>query len=196
MKKRTLHPVMLLAVIFVLPALLTSCGGSKKAAKAPDEELIEQYCTGPDYFTTDDYFRDNAVGESVDQSIAKRKALSNARANLAGQIEVVVSGTIDNYFESHEVNNVEDARERYEGLTREAFRQKLNGTRTICDKLTRTSEGKYKSYIAIELAGDEIINAMNQRLSNDEKTRIDYDYEKFKKTYEEEMEKMRDQKGY
>lgn len=196
MTKKVSNAIKLFLFVAVIPAFIISCGGSKEVTKKKGETLIENYCSGPEYFSDGEYFRANNIGESVDQSMAKRKAMSNARADMAGQIEVVVSGTIDNYFESHEVNNTEEAKERYEGITREVFRQKLNGVRTICEKFTRTDQGKYKCYVAIELAGDEIMNAMNQRLSQDAKTRLDYDYEKFKETYQKEMEEMKNQKGY
>ena len=67
--------------------------------------------------------------------------------------------------------------------------------KTICEKTTKTSEGKYKTYIALELAGDELMNAMNARLSQDDKLKIDYDYEQFKKTFDAEMEKMAKERG-
>ena len=70
------------------------------------------------------------------------------------------------------------------------------GINTICEKTTKTSDGKYKTYIAIELAGDELMTALNERLSKDAKLKIDYDYEQFKKTFEEEMDKLEKEKGY
>jgi hypothetical protein len=94
------------------------------------------------------------------------------------------------------LNNVEEVEERFESLTREVINQKLTGVKTICEKTTKTDEGKYKTYIAIELAGDELMNAMNERLSKDAKLKIDYDYEQFKKTFEEEMKKLEEERGY
>jgi hypothetical protein len=50
--------------------------------------------------------------------------------------------------------------------------------------------GNYKTYVAIELSAQELLAAYNSRLSSDERLRVDYDYEKFKETFEKEMEKM------
>ena len=169
------------------------CGSSKKAVSpvsTGEETRIEQFCTGPDYRSDKDYFRANAVGESMDQNISKQKALTNARTLLAQQLEITVKNVTDNYIKAAEMDNVEGVEERIEGMTREVTNQKLNGTRIICEELTKTKDGNYKTYLAIELSGDEIANAMQQRLSNDDKLRIDFDYEKFKKTFEEEMSKM------
>ena len=54
----------------------------------------------------------------------------------------------------------------------------------------KSPDGKYKVYVAIELAGNEIMNAMNNRIANDDKLKVDYEYEKFKKVFDEEMENL------
>jgi hypothetical protein len=193
MKKNALPSflMLVLAALIIVPAI-QSCK-SKKEAQAPDDEvLIQTYCSGPDYFSDNEFFRANSVGESTDQVMSKKKALSNAKAELAGSIETTVKSVIDNYFSSYEANNVEDIRERYEGLSREVIKQELSGIRTICEKQTKTKQGTYKTYIAIELAGDEILNGMKDRISKDKKLEMDFQYEKFKKELEKEMENYKE----
>ena len=34
------------------------------------------------------------------------------------------------------------------------------------------------------------MNAMNNRIANDDKLKVDYEYEKFKKVFDEEMENL------
>jgi len=189
--------VMMLAAL-ALVVIISGCKSKEKAASTKDqgETLIEVYCSGPEFQSNNEYFRANQVGESVDQATAKKKAMSNARADLASAIQTTVKGVIDNYVNSRELNNVEEAEERFESLTREVIDQKLTGVKTICEKTTKTSTGNYKTYIALELAGDELMNAMNARLSQDDKLKIDYDYEQFKKTFDAEMEKLAKEKGY
>ncbi len=193
MKKNSLRTflMMVLAAIIIVPTM-QSCKSKKEAQVSDDEVLIQTYCSGPEYFTDNEYFRANSIGESTDQVMSKKKALSNAKAELAGSIETTVKAVIDNYFSSHEANNVEDIREKYEGLSREVIKQELSGIKTICEKQTKTKQGTYKTYIAIELAGDEITNAMKDRLSKDTKLEIDFQYEKFKDELEKEMENYRE----
>lgn len=181
-------------VVFII---ISGCKSKEKVAKVSEqgETLIEVYCSGPDYQSNNEFFRANQVGESVDQATAKKKAQSNARAELASSIETQMKIVIDNYVNSRELNNVEEAEEKFESLSREVVNQKLTGVKTICEKTTKTSEGKYKTYLAIELAGDELMSALNERLSKDDKLRIDYDYEQFKKTFEKEMDKLDKEKG-
>jgi hypothetical protein len=189
---KSMTMLIVLSAIFVL----SGCKSKEKVAKTPGETIIEVPCSGPEFFSDGEYFRANQLGDSQDQATAKKKAMSNARADLASSIETTIKGVIDNYVNSRELNNTEEVEERFESLTREVINQKLNGVRTICEKTAITDDGKYKTYIAIELAGEELMNAMNERLSNDAKLKIDYDYEQFKKTFNEEMEKMEKERGY
>jgi hypothetical protein len=192
--QKTKGILLLTALVSLL--VISGCKSKEKAVKESGETLIEVYCSGPEYFADKEYFRANQVGESVDQATAKKKAMSNARADLASSVETTIKGVIDNYVNSRELNNVEEAEERFESLTREVINQKLTGVKTICEKTTKTDDGKYKTYIAIELSGDDLMNAMNERLSKDAKLKIDYDYEQFKKTFDEEMKKFEENSGY
>lgn len=188
--------IVMLAVL-VMVFVISGCKSKEKAASVKDqgETLIETYCSGPEFQSDNEYFRANQLGESMDQATAKKKAMSNTRADLAAAIQTTVKAVIDNYLNSRELNKVEDLEQKYEALSREVIDQKLTGVKTICEKTTKTSEGNYKTYIALELAGDELMNAMNARLSQDDKLKIDYDYEQFKKTFDAEMDKMAKERG-
>jgi anion-transporting ArsA/GET3 family ATPase len=198
MKKQLYSGMTIMVIaIFAVGIIAAGCKSKKNVTQAApaNEVLVEQYCSGPDYFSNNEFFRSNDVGESMDQSTSKKKAMSNAKAALAGYIETTLKAAFDNYVNSRELNNVEEVKERYEGLSREVVNQKLNGIRLICEKQTRTSDNRYKTYVAIELTGDDIVSMMNQRLSDDDKLKIDYDYEKFKQTFNDEMDKMEKERG-
>ncbi len=174
---------------------LSACKSKKKAAEAAKpptgETEVKVLCSGPEFFTDEKNFRANNLGESMDQATAKKKALSNARADMASAINTQVKSVIDNYVNSREMNNKEEIAERFEGLTREVVDQKLTGTRTICEKMMKVEgSGNYKCYVAIELSAQDLLAAYNERLSKDDKLKIDYDYEKFKETFDKEMENM------
>ena len=179
---RSFVAITLAAVVFA--------GCSKKAAAPKGETKVTVPCSGPDYFTTNKFFRANSIGESSDQVTSKRKALSNARNELAQAIQTTVKTVTDNYVNSREMNNREEVEERFESLNREVVDQTLSGIRTICEELMKTEQGNFKTYIAIELSADELVSKYNERLSKDERLKIDYDYEKFKETFDKEMAKM------
>jgi ribosomal protein S20 len=176
------------ALVTVAAILIAGCKGKEKLPIGEQEIIVP--CSGPDYFTNKDYFRSNSIGESSDQVTAKKKALTNARNELAQSIQTTVKTVTDNYVNSREMNNKEEVEERFESLNREVVDQTLSGVRTICEKLVKTEQGSYKTYIALELSADELVSKYNERLSKDERLKIDYDYEKFKETFDKEMAKM------
>ena len=185
MKRITYSTLMLVALGGVF---LDACKSKEKTPKGETEVTVP--CSGPDFFTTNKFFRANSIGESQDQVTSKKKALANARAELAASIQTTVKAVTDNYTNSREMNNKEQVEERFEQLNREIVDQKLTGLKTICEKLMKTDNATYKTYIAIELSAEDLVATYNERLSKDDRLKIDYDYEKFKDTFEKEMEKM------
>ena len=175
----------------VMMAAVVIIGGCKSKEKTPaGEKEVAVPCSGPDFFTNNKVFRGNSIGESMDQVTSKKKALTNARNELAQAINTTVKTVTDNYVNSRELNRKEELEQRFESLNREVVDQTLTGVRTICEKLVQTKEGNYKTYIAIELSADELVAKYNERLSKDDRLKIDYDYEKFKDTFNKEMDKM------
>jgi hypothetical protein len=182
-----------LALLFGISLALASCKSDKKIAKESKEKLVTVFCTGPKYETDNKAFRANSVGESIDQAISKKIALNNARTQLASEIKVTVQSALDNYAKQQVHNTNADLEKNFQSLSREIVNQELVGTRTICEKVTKAKKGKYKTYVAIELASDKILKSLDDRLSKDEKVKIDYDYEKFKKEFEKALENMKNQ---
>lgn len=185
MKKLTVSSLLLVALAGVM---VIGCKPKEKLPKG--EQEVNVPCSGPEFFTTNKFFRANSIGESQDQVASKKKALANARGELAASIQTTVQAVTDNYLNSREFNNKEEVEERFEQLNREIVNQKLTGIKTLCEKLMKTENNTYKTYIAIELSADELVATYNERLSKDERLKIDYDYEKFKQTFEQEMEKL------
>jgi len=184
MKKQKIS--ILLSLLFVSTLFLfTQCGSKSDLPRG--EERVTILCGGPEYRSDSEYFRANNSADSPNMANSKRMALSNARAELAGQMEVTVKAVIDNYFQDVAIGDMQEFQQRYEGMSREVINQKLTGTRIICEEVTRTPEGRYRTYVAIELSGNEILNAMNERISRDDRLRLDYDRERFRNDFDEEM---------
>lgn len=171
-----------------LSAMLVACGGQKQLVQKTQEDVeIIVPCSGPEYLPDAEHFRANAMGISNSQEIAGQKAMTAARAKLAAAIQTTVKTVTDNYMSSYEVGQQEEAKGRFQSLTREVVNQTLNGVKVICQKTMRSPEGQYKAYVAIELGGMDVVKALNNKISNDDKLRVDYEYEKFKKVFDEEM---------
>lgn len=187
MKKEKIS--ILLSILFVSTLFVfTQCGSTRDLPRG--EVPVDILCSGPEYRSDSEYFRANSSADSPNMANSKRMALSNARAELAGQMEVTVKSVIDNYVQDVTIGDMQEFQQRYEGMSREVINQKLVGTRIICEEVTRTPEGRYRTYVAIELSGNEILDAMNERISRDDRLRLDYDYDRFKNTFNEEMRNM------
>ena len=178
---------MIAASCLMLVIGFTGCKSKKVVPKG--EEAIEIPCNGPEFFSKKGMIRATAMGESQDQMLAKKKAQANSREQLAATLSVTIKSVVDNYYSSKAVDNVEQAKTRFEGLTRQVVEQQLSGVATICEKFTKTKQNTYKCYIAQELNGEEILKGIQGKISNDDKLRLDFEYEKFRNEFNKELEK-------
>ncbi|MFM7618269.1 MAG: hypothetical protein ACKO5Y_00360 [Bacteroidota bacterium] len=185
--------ITLLALAATFALALPSCKKDKKVEDGPKpagEVIINEYCSGDSYKSTKDAFRSTATGESMDRETAKKKARSNAMSEMAKTISATMKIVGDNYVNSTEVNNKEEVTETFNEMARTVVDQELRGCIEICEKLTQRPDGTYVSYVALELSGNTIADAYQSGLSKNDKIKADYNYEKFKETFEKEMEKM------
>jgi len=178
--------------LFTVASLFVGCGSLKNSSKGSSEgeKLLEVYCSGDEFLNNKEYFRATGIGESMDQMAANKKARSNAQGELAKTLNSTMKIVTDNYVKSSEVNNKEELTEKFEELSRTVVNQQLEGARKICEKYTKTKEGNYKCYMALELSGKEMLAKYNEKIITDPSIKADYDYEKFKKTFDEEMLKL------
>ena len=158
--------------------------------QAGEIEILE-YCAGDDYKSDKDHFRASATGQSQSRETAKKMARSNAEAKLARTINSTIEIVTDNYVNSTKFNNVEEVTETFNDLARTLVNQRLSGAITACERLTQKTDGTYVNYMAVELSGSDLVSKYNERLSQDERIMADYNYEKFKETFEAEMAKRR-----
>jgi len=173
---------------FLLPLAMIACK-SNKMPVAEQEVIVP--CSGKDYRTDAKVFRSNSVGESMNQATSKSKAMTAARNDLAQAISTTVNTVTHNYINSRDINDREELGLKYQSLNGEIVNQTLKGTRIVCETLTKTGKNTYKTYVALELSANEFVDSYRETISKDERLRLDYDYEKFKKTFDEEMLKIR-----
>jgi hypothetical protein len=185
--------ITLLAIAAMTMIAIPSCKKNKDEVKTPDpkgEVIINEYCAGDQFKSTKEAFRSTATGESMDRETAKKKARSNAMSEMGKTISATMKIVGDNYVNSTEVNNKEEVTESFNEMARTVVDQELRGCIEICEKLTQRPDGTYVSYVALELSGNTIADAYQSGLSKNEKLKADYNYEKFKETFDKEMEKL------
>jgi hypothetical protein len=169
----------------VFVGLIVSC----KSSKLPKgEQFIDDPCM-KDGKSSSDYFRANATGESMDQNTSYDLAYASCTERLASSMNQKIERMTDKYSEDNKVGNGEDFKQKFQNLSRTVVTQSLIGVSVTCNKTVKTQEGKYKTYLAVELSATDLLNKYHQAISKDEQLKLDYDYEKFKKEFEKEMNK-------
>ncbi len=190
MKKSFLKVATGVLIVSAMSLMFVSCKTAKVVAADSGEVEVKTPCAGAEFNSNSKALRFSAIGESMDQMTAKKKAMSEARAGLAGAVNTLIKGVTDNYVKSSNYNNKEELMKNYEGVNREVINQSLSGSTVICEKTTMTKAGTYKYYVCLELGGNDILQQMNNKMTNNEQLKVDYNYEKFKKTFNEEMGKI------
>ena len=170
---------------------LASCGSKQNVVNKNGGEVeIELPCTGPEYRTDATHFRATATDVSTNRQVARDKALTAARAELATEINTTMERVTDRYNSSYNVGEDDETRGKFQDMTRQLVKQTLSGSVVTCEKLTQDAQGRYHSYVCVELKGEDFANKLQNGISKDDKLRTDYEYEKFKKVFDEEMAKM------
>ena len=184
MKKNIIFSI----TVFILAVILASCGSPKPGLKG--EKEIIQPCVGEDYSTGNGFVRATASVLDGDMSMAKKRATSAARAEVATQMGAMIKRVTDDY--SKAIN--ENSDQRFEDRALTVVKQQLGTTKIICDKLMRTPDGKFRAYICVEYDLKDALQSIGDKIKNDQELRMDFQYEKFKKVFEDEMKQMGQQK--
>jgi len=174
--------VLSIAVIVIL--VFNACSGSKIGRKELNIPFSDK-----EYQTDKDFFRAKQMGASPDLATAKKIAMQNAKAELAGNIETLMKRVVDNYTQQITVDDEMELINKFEELSRQTTSQTLNDVRTIGEKVFE-EDGKYTYWVAIEMPKQHILDQMNSNIEKDKKAQLNYDKEKFEEIFNKEMEGM------
>lgn len=189
MKKLELTKILFVAVVFASAFTLASCGGSKKTTDSAMGTELNIPCSDDEFHSDKTHFRGTGMGESTNLSAARRKASLDANAMLAASVNRTIKTVSDRYTQDITVGEASEFAEKFEDMTRSVVNQTLNNVSTVCNK-TFQKEGKYTVYVAVEVAKDEMLNNISDKISKDDRLRLDYDKMKFENIFNEEMSKL------
>ena len=79
-------------------------------------------------------------------------------------------------------------------MTREVVNQKLFDVKIIKEEIYKEADNSYTYWVAIEASKEAILNGINSSISKNEKLRQDYDKMKFEETFNQEMDKLANEK--
>ncbi len=169
-----------LAVICILLLLVVM-----QTAAQPHKQHDERagYCQFEDFATDINFFRATMLGESRDRAIARKKALINARGQLAGNIQAIIRSVFDVYTTS------DASADRYEYLTRQIVKKKITGMVVVCSKTVKLDNGLYRSYVAVELPRSSVVGELNRQTVAGEGLQEGYRFTDFEQKLKDEMEK-------
>lgn len=193
MKKLELTKILFVAILFAGAFTLASCGGSKKASDSSMGKELNIPCSDDEYHSDKTHFRGTGMGESTNLSAARRKASLDANAMLAASVNRTIKTVSDRYTQDITVGDASEFAEKFEDMTRSVVNQELNNVATVCNK-TFQKDGKYSVYVAVEVAKDEMLNNISDRISKDDRLRLDYDKMKFENIFNEEMSKLENER--
>ena len=170
--------------------VLASCGSKKGMTTTKNLPC-------PDCNSTAKVFRylgqHVATGDRQMQQ-ARSIAANAARAELATQVSATVKRMLDNYTSEYIAGESSDYKQRVQDLARTVVEQLLVGTPVVCEgTMQGSTPGNTICYACVELTGDAIVELVADKVSDDEKLRTDFEYEKFKEVFEEEMKKLREE---
>jgi hypothetical protein len=180
-----------LAVVTGLALIMTACGGSKKTAAGVRGEVeIVMPCSGVEYQSDKDFFRAMIPAVSNNMGAAKTQALALARAELATQVNALVKSVSETYQNSYTSGEQNDTKIKMDAITRIVVSERISGSRLICEKMLQMPDKQYRCYVAVELSIADLRESMEAKIKQDEKLRNDFEQEKFREIFNEEMDKL------
>lgn len=179
--------ITLLLGVALMALVMASCGSKKNMTTTKNLPC-------PDCISTKDTFR--YLGQHVassDRQVqqARSIAATTARAELATQVTATIKRVVDNYTSEYISGADSDFNQRVQDLARTVVEQLLVGTPITCEgTMPGSTEGNTICFACVELTGKTVLDGIANKISDDQKLRTDFEYEKFKKVLEEEMSKM------
>ncbi len=190
MKKYQLTKILFLSVAFVGALTLTSSCGSKKATTSSFGKKVVTPCSDEEFHSDKTHFRGTGNAKSTNLAMAKRKASLDANAMLAAGVNRTIKSVTDRYTQDITVGTASEYAEKFEDMTRSVVSQTLNNVATVCNETFETDDGQYHVFMAVEVDKDEMLNNISNRISKDDRLRLDYDKMKFENIFNEEMAKL------
>lgn len=186
-----------LSIIIVLAAFssLTSCR-SPKPAVAEHTGAIELTIpfSGPEFRNSATHFRAVQSAQSPNIAGAKQIALHRAKQQLASNIQSLMKSVTDNYTQQRDIANVIEFNSKFESLSREVTNQQLHQVNVMDEKLFLEKDGNYTVWVAIEMPVKPLLLEFESGISRDQALRQDYDKMLFERIFDEEMEKLENQR--
>lgn len=182
--------------IIIFAAVMLFLVGCNRKLKRTDTKLkrIEQPFTSAKYFSDKKHYRSTGEGRAQDLTVAKRIAETNARQAIASQIEVKVRSVGEQFLQNRSISNKLETTTKYEDITRTVIDKTLTSLKIINQDSYQNKKGEYIHYVAMQMSTSEVADRMAEGISSDEQLKQDFELERFRKIYNEELEKFKNER--
>lgn len=134
-----------------------------------------------------------------DRDFARTTATTRARAELAASISAVVTNVIKSYRGSTTVGTSQDLEENIRQIADVTAEEQMGYTAVACSKRYALSDGRYEATVCVKMMNDladTCREAVKKSLSAEEKTRVEFNEQRFRDSLEEGLQRYRQEKGY
>jgi hypothetical protein len=180
----------------LIPAIalmtITSCK-SKKATVTVKEtgfKKVESPLTEKQYKSDEQNFRARGIGESPDESAARKIALMNAKSEMAGLIKTTMQKVSDQYTNQRSSGKDKEYENKFEELIREVTNLDMANLKEMAAENYVNDQGTNKTYVVLEVKKEEIFKKVESKITSDKKLQLDYDKQKFQQIFDSEMKKL------
>ena len=194
---KTIKLIGISVLVMVALAGFNSCKAKKKVtAKSEVGKMLDDLPCEKEGRSDKKYFRASSMSTSSDLSLAKEKALLLAKQRLITLINSNIKSVTDRYVNEREFGQASEFEQKFENLTREVADETLHNIVVKCEKASVLDDGKYRAFIAIEVDKEDLLKGIQNKLARDQKLQVDYDKKKFEEIFNQEMEKLAEERGY
>lgn len=146
--------------LLVLSALvlMASC---KSSSKAYGKETKDPFSSNK-YMTDKKHFRASGKGQSSKDNVAEKKADIDAKADIAGQVNVNMKELADAYMSQTENDNSAEVFEKFQSLSREMVNTSLSDLRKVDQKKYYNGE-KYTVFVLYEINKKQMFKYMKKQ---------------------------------
>ncbi|MBO7496235.1 MAG: hypothetical protein J6T98_06745 [Salinivirgaceae bacterium] len=163
--------------VVALATLMVSCGTQKATTSVGRGVEMDIPCQ---VYDDANYFRASGTATNINQQNARTAALNAAKSMINQKLGGTIKGITTDYQRSLAGNaQQEDIARLIEGELQMAVERTLNDAEQICEKMFRTDAGNYESWIGIQISKKKLAAEMEKGLSENERTRIVLERDKF-----------------
>lgn len=154
------------AAALVIGISLPSCKGKS----GPAGTKVSQPFTGNKYQSNNAWWRGTGMGASSKQNIARGKADSEARSQLASQVGTNMRAVTDQYLGQTENERARDVADKFQSLVREVMNTELADMRKIGEETYFNETTKeFTVYVAYEVKKNAMLRFMKKQARTDAK---------------------------